>query len=356
MEARGENCQIRDGLSFLSETASRFVSGWHTRLYRYLPGLNQSSYQFWEKHPAMFEEKSVIYRLLADGSERLGRYIRQEGYEAVICTHVFPAVMVTDMLRRYPALLATGFVATDYTCSPMTKDSRMDRYFIPDASLTAEFVCETIPEDRIVSCGIPVREEFYRQEEKRKAREAFGIRQDSRHLLMMCGSMGCGPMMEMAKLLAKQMSPGQELSIVCGSNRSLQKKLLHRFEGWQQIHVWGFVDNMSLLMDSADLYLTKPGGISTSEAAVKQLPMVLIDAVAGCEAYNLRFFTGLGGAQAASNPKQTAKMCCMLLQQEEQLQGMRRKLMEISRQRAAVQIGSSMEEVWKEKEVQNREN
>ena len=40
---------------------------------------------------------------------------------------------------------------------------------------------------------------------------------------------------------------------------------------------------MALLMDSADLYLTKPGGISVTEAASMRLPMVFIDAVAGCE-------------------------------------------------------------------------
>lgn len=59
---------------------------------------------------------------------------------------------------------------------------------------------------------------------------------------------------------------------------------------------------MSLLMDSADLYLTKPGGLSISEASAKKLPMVFLNAVAGCESYNLHFFLERGVAQTADSP------------------------------------------------------
>ncbi|MFR7461994.1 MAG: hypothetical protein ACLUW8_14630 [Subdoligranulum sp.] len=44
-------------------------------------------------------------------------------------------------------------------------------------------------------------------------------------------------------------------------------------------------------MQASDLFLTKPGGLSTSEAMAAELPMVLIDAVAGCETHNLNFFS-----------------------------------------------------------------
>ena len=66
-------------------------------------------------------------------------------------------------------------------------------------------------------------------------------------------------------------------------------------------------------MDSADLYLTKPGGLSTSEALAKALPMVLIDAVAGCESYNLRHFTEMGGAVTAPSVEDLTALCLELL-------------------------------------------
>ena len=59
-------------------------------------------------------------------------------------------------------------------------------------------------------------------------------------------------------------------------------------------------------MQASDLFLTKPGGLSTSEAMAAELPMVLIDAVAGCETHNLNFFLRNGMAVTANTPKAIA--------------------------------------------------
>ena len=80
-----------------------------------------------------------------------------------------------------------------------------------------------------------------------------------------------------------------------------------------------FVQDVSMLMDSADLYLTKPGGISGTEASKKRLPMVFVDAVAGCEEYNLQYFVERGAAVTAEEPPELADKCLELLQSEEAL-------------------------------------
>ena len=57
--------------------------------------------------------------------------------------------------------------------------------------------------------------------------------------------------------------------MVCGTNQELKHRLGKQYAGSGRIRVMGYAENVSGLMDSADLFLTKPGGISTSEAAVK---------------------------------------------------------------------------------------
>lgn len=79
---------------------------------------------------------------------------------------------------------------------------------------------------------------------------------------------------------------------------------------------------MALLMDSADLYLTKPGGISVTEAASMKLPMVFIDAVAGCEEYNKDFFLRAGGAATGETPSEIARVSLKLLGDEAALEKM----------------------------------
>ena len=123
---------------------------------------------------------------------------------------------------------------------------------------------------------------------------------------MMCGSMGCGPMEEIISYLCPYLTTEQELSVVCGTNDDLRKKLQKRTEKYSQVHVLGTVNNVPQLMQASDLFLTKPGGLSTSEAMAAELPMVLIDAVAGCETHNLNFFLRNGMAVTANTPKAIA--------------------------------------------------
>ena len=158
----------------------------------------------------------------------------------------------------------------------------------------------------------------------------------------MCGSMGAGPMTKVARALAEQLSSDQDLTVVCGTNKKLSEQLSERYAQNSNIHILGFVDDMSLLMDSADLYITKPGGISVTEATVKALPMVFIDAVAGCEEHNLRFYLSVDGAVTAKEPHQLASLCTELLTNDDKRLHMRENLRSLNSHDAATARGYSL--------------
>ena len=191
--------------------------------------------------------------------------------------------------------------------------SALDLYFIPDASLSQEFLVGGIRLEQLIPSGIPVRSEFYRCSDRAAAGAAFGIPEGHRHMMMMCGSMGCGPIRQLTKLLAQKLTPEQHLSVLCGTNKRLFRQMKRRYAKQENIHIYDYVEDISLLMDSVDLYLTKPGGLSTTEAAVKCLPMVMIDAVAGCEAHNRRYFLNTGLGVTADSSKELAERCAELL-------------------------------------------
>ena len=101
--------------------------------------------------------------------------------------------------------------------------------------------------------------------------------------------------------------------MLCGTNKRLFRQMTRRYSKQANIHIYDYVEEISLLMDSVDLYLTKPGGLSTTEAAVKCLPMVMIDAVAGCEAHNRRYFLNTGLGVTADSPQALAERCAELM-------------------------------------------
>lgn len=154
------SCEIQDALAFVSDQFSHFISWGHSWVYRHIPWLFSWGYHFSEEHPALFKEASPIYKILNSGSEDMYRYIADGGYDTVICTHVFSAMMLTHMLGVHPMKLQTAFVATDYTCSPSTEESNLQFYFIPDKSLEDEYAKCGIPRERMIPSGIPVRHDF----------------------------------------------------------------------------------------------------------------------------------------------------------------------------------------------------
>ncbi len=281
-------CDSADALAFVSRPLSRLIGNMHSKIYRHAPVLFDKGYEFAEKHPSSFGDKSLSYKYFRLGVKKLHKFIEENGYTGIICVHSFSAMMTSCLMKKFPSSLKTVFVATDYTCSPGVATSPLDLYFIPHKDLTEEFISCGVPKKKIVPAGIPVKNIFYEKTEKKLAREALSLPEGSKHILMMCGSMGCGPMASLTKSLAKALPENVYLSVVCGTNKKLKRRI-DKFQS-EKVQIFGYTDKVPLLMDSADLYVTKAGGISVTEAAAKQLPMVFIDAISGCETHNRIFF------------------------------------------------------------------
>lgn len=317
-------CVTHDALKFVSKSFSDFICSWHVRIYRYAPVLFEHGYDFAERHP-IFAKDTPLYILLTSGVKKLEKLVVNGKFTGIICTHPFAALMVAEMLNRYdhPGL-KTAIIATDYTCSPGFSEAKLDAYFIPHKRLTNDFIDCGCPKEKIIASGIPVSKEFYSHVDKNEAKARFDIKPEQKHVLMMCGSIGCGPMAELAENLSRKLPKNAVLTVVCGTNKKLEAKL-EKFKG-PRVRVYGFTNEVPTLMDSADIYLTKAGGLSTTEAAVKGLPIVFIDAISGCEAYNKHFFVSEGLGFAASEDETVTEVCLGALKNPGQLEAISKRM------------------------------
>ncbi len=324
LRARGVQCDMEDSLSYLSPEISKFICNWHVRIYRYMPPVFDVGYRTFEHFKPKPTGATKIYKLLALGAERLAQRIRAGGYDAVFCSHVFAAATLTEARRKFGVRLPSFLVTTDYTCFPMTDQCQMDGYFIPDIALKAGFVRYGVQEDRIVATGIPVRQEFYTKEDKRIARARLGLPENGRVMLLMGGSMGCGPMEKLAKKLSKNVPADTMIVAICGSNRKLYDSMLRIRDA--RLRVIGYTDQVPAFMDAADLMVTKPGGLSSTEAANKHLPMVFLNTVGGCEKRNFDFFLSHGYAVGAEKIDRAVALASELCESEQARSEIERRL------------------------------
>lgn len=338
----GDVCEVYEVLLFISKFATNVITKGHTTIYRHFPKIFEIGYSIMDNHSSVYKKGSLTNRFFSSGAKKLSEYIKENEYDTVICTHPFATVMLAAAITKYDLKIKSSFVATDYTCAPTIDSQSLDFYFTPDAKINKEFVEYGMAEEKLVPTGIPVRQMFYTSLSKEEAKKQAGINPNHTHLLVMCGSMGCGPIKKIIKHISAKIPQNTEISIVCGTNKRLKKSLERKYKTNNSIHVNGFVKNMSELLDSADLYLTKPGGLSVSEAKQKNLPMVFIDAVAGCEEYNRKFFVDLGAAVSSETTKELELKCLELLNSPEKIKKMSDTISALNKNNASEDIRNAL--------------
>ena len=322
-DAHNEYCVIEDGLAFAGKPVSKFISGGHTMLYRYMPWVLNSGYGAMAKGKSTEKDVSKVIKLFKAAGKKLNKYIIDNKIDNVICAHVMPGLLMSSVLKWYSPDVKTSLLATDYSCSVGFKSCILDRYFIPTEDLKDIFRTDYIDDERLVASGIPIKSGFYTGIGMKEAKEKLRLPPDHKHLLMAFGSMGAGKMDHIIEGLAEKLPDDIEMTVICGTNSRKRKKLKLEYFGRPNIHIRGYIKRMPLMLDSADLYLTKSGGLSTSEAAAKRLPMVLIDTIKAFESGNRDYFTSLGSALVAENHEDIPQLCIDILRSDEKLSAMR---------------------------------
>jgi processive 1,2-diacylglycerol beta-glucosyltransferase len=146
----------------------------------------------------------------------------------------------------------------------------------------------------IVPTGIPIAAKFLAKPDPKAVRKHYGLRDDQPVLLVLGGGFGMGPVAEILAELDKV--PGQfQTLVVAGRNEKLRAKLATQ-DRKHPTHVLGFAKNMHELMGVADLIITKPGGLTSSEALALGRPLFILNPIPGQEAANSDFLLEHGAA------------------------------------------------------------
>lgn len=234
-------------------------------------------------------------------SKRFEKFIAESNPDAIICTHVYATLVVNDLKRKNKfTTIPTMGIVTDYTIHPFWDCIPYTEYLeVANNIIAKEAEDLGIPGEKILPLGIPIDKKFIKKTEKIEARKKLSLPSEKKIVLVMAGSMGYGNIPSIISDVHKY-DKGCIVLAVCGNNKKLYKKLTGLAK--ETVKVYGFTNEIDIFMDAADCIITKPGGLSTSEAAAKTLPMILVNPIPGHEERNLRFFTENKAAIAATKP------------------------------------------------------
>lgn len=226
----------------------------------------------------------------------LEEIILEQKPDVIVSTHFFPADVAAYIKKKENLNLRAVTVVTDYLPHSIWIAENTDLYCAGSETTRKDLVERGVPNEKIVITGIPVDPKFAVALDRTATAKTLGISPEKFTLLICSGGFGTGPVKSLVESL-RQVPERMQVLIVAGKNPELRRDLEALKPSIpHDLTVYGFVDNIDELMSVSDLLITKPGGLSCSEALAKQLPMILVFPIPGQEEHNAQVLEKAGTA------------------------------------------------------------
>ena len=263
---------------------------------------------------------------------KLKRLLAQHQADVIICTHPIPCCAAAYL--RYKKQLPQFFAAviTDFTLHKLWQYPEVDAYFVANQDLKTALYQNGIDINKVFVTGIPLVQKFT------AAKSAVHIDEESLpRILIMGGGLGLGAVEEAVLKLQSVQTP-IKITVVTGTNVALKERL----QAWdyygQTTEVLGYVDNMAELMAESSLLITKPGGLTCSEALAMELPMLFLSPLPGQEEANSSYLELEGAGLRINGLRTLAPLVETLFSQEQELKNMSLNALRLGRPAASSEI------------------
>jgi len=220
-------------------------------------------------------------------ARKLEEFLIAEKFDVIISCHFLSAEVASRLKREGTITSRLITVITDFDVHHLWLADRTDHYAVASEWTKARLESFGVPSEKITVTGIPVHEKFNGPLDKKVIRRKLGLDEHAFTVLIATGSFGIGPIKDILSKLNDI-----QVIVICGHNESLYEELSRTATA--RVKVFKLVDNMEEMMAASDAMVTKPGGLSTSEALARNLPMIFFSAIPGQEQGNVRVLAQYG--------------------------------------------------------------
>lgn len=293
-------CEVLDMYGYVSPALKKLVSQGYLLSVNSVVHMKKIGQLYYESMEKNYKSDDSFSRMAnATIAKEIRKFIDAYQPDVILCTQVYCAHVLCYMQEQKWIDTLTLGVLTDFTVQAHWEGAwRLNYIVTATEQLNPQLVPKGFPEPKILPFGIPISPKFGERKDKAVAREMLQLDPNLPTLLIMGGSMGYGGMDRGLQQLDKLPEEFQAI-VVCGRNYRMRNRL-RELKLSKRYDIYGYTSSVSLMMDAADLIVTKPGGISMSESLAKRLPMVLSGAIPGMEDYNAAFMEEHGLASVVT--------------------------------------------------------
>ena len=294
LEQRGITCEILDVFYYLSKLLGETVSkGYEVTID--LKSAYRTVYRQLEKRRSNSYTMSPTRLTSMAMAQKLRGYIDGFDPDVIVCTHIFPGIMIDALKQLGETRARMVAILTDFDFHPYWEEALRFDYIVTACEyLNDKALKKGFRPDQILPIGIPIDPKFASLPGRDEARKALGLPSERPVALYMSGSMGYGNIEKSVRTIDSS-SCDLTTVVICGRNEQAVKKL-SRMKLKKDFVILGFTSDVYKYMAAADFIITKPGGLTTSEALASRLPIIIDNPIPGQEERNTEFLLNAGAA------------------------------------------------------------
>ena len=270
--------------------------------------------------------------------KRLIQFLRSEPWDLVINTHFLPAEIIASLRKKAKLAVPQVTVTTDFETHRLWVNQPCERYFTATEEGALYLQSWGVPKTDTTATGIPIHPAFSKPKDRALCLTRQGLKGDRPIVLQLSGGFGVGPIEKLYRALLNVEEP-LEIVTVTGRNQKA-KSQLEKVErpDRHRVKILGFTDQMDELMAAADLVLSKPGGLTTSETLARGAAMVIVNPIPGQETRNSDFLLESGAAIKVNNIATLAHKVTSLIRDRDRLAQLKANAARLGRPRAAFDV------------------
>lgn len=346
------NVKIVDSLLYISPILNKTVTGGYVYLATKTPKLYGKLYDLTNKDHKL---ANFVTRLNNIFANKLLPLIDEFRPDIIITTHPFPTEMVSRLKSKKEINIPLICIMTDYAPHKAWINDNVDAYIVANDDMVTKMVTEGVDSRCIYPYGIPVDEVFFEEKEKQLVIEELGLDKSLPTILMMAGSFGVSNVFDVYENII-DIDLDFQIILVTGKNQ----KLYNHFEevigsSPKKTKLIYFTEEINKFMQASDIIITKPGGLTVTEALACNIPMAVFDAIPGQEEENAEFLLKHNMAVRISDGNSCREAIIELLKDGEKLEDMKEACKSFDKNDSTKNIFLLINELIENNDIMNKE-
>ena len=355
-------CEIVDSLKLVNNTMDKVISRGYEKSAIYTPKAYGSVYRLSETNLVSRNEfkGNPLTSLMA---KKFRHLLNDSKPDLIIGTHPFPMIALST-LKKHNTLnslsLSETFsrsskvdippmisVLTDYTTHSTWIQNEIDYYIVGHKYVKELLVYEGVNKDKVKDFGIPVEKSFMQHRDRKTVLNELGLECNKLTVLLMGGSFGAGNIKETLEELLT-VDRDFQILIITGRNEHLKDKLskmLNSTTHDKNICLLGYTNKMNDILASIDVLISKPGGLTTTEALLSDVPMIVPYFIPGQEEENLDFLTNCGAALRTTKKYSLPVLLKVLIDDPSRLDMLKENIKSIKKFNSAINISDLVADI-----------